>query len=110
MRLRPLMLALGLPATTKSIPMPRGGAQAAQDAPILVAGAGPTGLVLALELVLGGARVRIIDRASGPGSASRAMAVHARTLELYDRFGLADEVLARGIRVRRGHLFEHGVA
>jgi 2-polyprenyl-6-methoxyphenol hydroxylase-like FAD-dependent oxidoreductase len=75
---------------------------------VLVAGAGPTGLVLALELARRGVKVRIIDKAHGPGLASRAMAVHARTLELYGRLGLADEVVARGIRMERLHMRERG--
>jgi len=76
---------------------------------VLIVGAGPTGLVLALELVLRGVRVRIIDKAAGPGTASRAMAVHARTLEFYRRLQLADEVISRGIRVGRVHLRERRV-
>jgi 2-polyprenyl-6-methoxyphenol hydroxylase-like FAD-dependent oxidoreductase len=50
--------------------------------PVLIVGAGPTGLVLALRLAHHGVPFRIIDRSSGLG---RAMVVQARTLELYDR-------------------------
>lgn len=50
---------------------------------VLIVGAGPTGLVLALWLTKQGLKVRIIDRSAGPGETSRAMAVQARTLELY---------------------------
>ena len=78
------------------------------DVDVLVAGAGPTGLVLALELARRGVRVRVVDRADGPGLASRAMAVQARTLELYRRLGLADEVVARGIPIEKVHLREGG--
>ena len=59
--------------------------------PIIVAGAGPTGLALALSLARHGAPVRIIDQHDGPGQASRAMVVHARNLEFYDQFGFAAE-------------------
>ncbi|HST44395.1 MAG TPA: FAD-dependent oxidoreductase, partial [Luteimonas sp.] len=52
-------------------------------AEVLIVGAGPTGLALALWLTLQGVGVRIIDRSNGPGATSRAMAVQARTLELY---------------------------
>ncbi len=77
------------------------------DTPILIVGAGPTGLVLALCLARHGVPFRIIDKASGPGQASRAIAVQARTLELYRMLGIADGAVALGIpmdtiRVRRG--------
>jgi 2-polyprenyl-6-methoxyphenol hydroxylase-like FAD-dependent oxidoreductase len=75
---------------------------------VLIVGAGPTGMVLALELALRGIRVRIVDRAGGPGTASRAMVVHASTLELYRRLGIAEEVLSHGIKVRRAHVRDGG--
>ena len=67
------------------------------DTQVLIAGAGPTGMVLALWLVRAGVRVRIVDPRMAAGEASRAMAVHARTLELYDQLGLAEAVVAGGI-------------
>jgi len=63
---------------------------------VLIVGAGPTGLVLALWLTRQGVPVRIIDRNDGPGETSRAMAVQARTLELYRQLDLAAEVVAAG--------------
>jgi 2-polyprenyl-6-methoxyphenol hydroxylase-like FAD-dependent oxidoreductase len=63
---------------------------------VLIVGAGPTGLVLALWLQRQAVRVRIIDKATGPGTASRALAVHARTLEFYAMLGLADDVINAG--------------
>ena len=81
---------------------------ASSDSPILVAGAGPTGLVLALRLARHGVPVRIVDRRSGPGEASRALVVHARTLEFYQQLGLAEAVVARGIRMGAVHLREGG--
>ena len=63
---------------------------------VLIVGAGPTGLVLALWLTRLGVRVRIIDRDAGPGETSRAFAVQARTLELYDQIGLARVAVRRG--------------
>jgi 2-polyprenyl-6-methoxyphenol hydroxylase-like FAD-dependent oxidoreductase len=65
---------------------------------VLIAGAGPTGLVLALWLARQGIKVRIVDRSAGPGTSSRAMAVQARTLELYRQLGLADEIVEAGLR------------
>ncbi len=49
-----------------------------------------------------------MNKASGPGLASRAMVVQARTLELYDQVGLPDEVVAQGIVVDVGHVREGG--
>ncbi|MBV8198329.1 MAG: FAD-dependent monooxygenase, partial [Candidatus Eremiobacteraeota bacterium] len=75
---------------------------------VLIAGAGPTGLVLALNLARRGVPLRIIDENAGPGEHSRAMAVQARTLEFYRQLGFADEVIAEGIEVQRIHLRESG--
>src|SRR5690349_14848428 len=78
----------------------------AQDRRILVAGAGPTGLVLALALARRRIPVRIISDAEGPGTQSRAMAVHARTLEFYRQFGFAEAVVAEGIVTGALHVQE----
>ena len=59
------------------------------DPSVLIVGAGPTGLVLALWLTKQGVPVRIIDETAEPGTTSRALAVHARTLELYEQLDLA---------------------
>ncbi len=64
---------------------------------VLIAGAGPTGLALALFLARQGVDVRIVDKSAGPGTTSRAVVVHARTLELYRQLGLAGEVIAAGM-------------
>jgi len=75
---------------------------------VLIAGAGPTGLVLALSLARRGVPVRVIDQAEAAGEHSRAMAVQARTLEFYHQFGFADEVIASGVKMERVHLREGG--
>ena len=75
---------------------------------VLIVGAGPTGLVLAIALARRGIVVRIIDKNSAPGLASRAMAVHARTLEFYRQLGFADAVINQGIKIDAIHLREHG--
>src|SRR5450631_3826717 len=75
---------------------------------VLVVGAGPTGLVLALWLTKLGARVRIIDKTAEPGTTSRALAVQARTLELYRQLDLTDAVVAKGHRVPAVNLWVRG--
>lgn len=76
--------------------------------PILIVGAGPTGLVLALWLTKLGVRVRIIDKAAEPGTTSRALAVQARTLELYRQVGLSDAVVEAGVEVAGINLWVRG--
>ncbi|MBY4895920.1 FAD-dependent monooxygenase [Cupriavidus sp. AU9028] len=63
---------------------------------VFIAGAGPTGLALAIWLRLQGIEVTIVDKSAGPGLTSRAMVVQARTLEFYRQAGLAEEVVAAG--------------
>jgi 2-polyprenyl-6-methoxyphenol hydroxylase-like FAD-dependent oxidoreductase len=61
------------------------------DTDVLIVGAGPTGLMLANQLARRGVRPIIIDRHSGPAQQSRAMAVQARTLEIYSKLGIAKQ-------------------
>jgi 2-polyprenyl-6-methoxyphenol hydroxylase-like FAD-dependent oxidoreductase len=75
---------------------------------VLIAGAGPTGLVLALWLTKLGVRVRIIDKTPGPGTTSRALAVQARTLELYRQLDLTEAVLQQGHKVAGLNLWVRG--
>ena len=63
---------------------------------VLIVGAGPTGLMLANQLGRRGIRATIIDRHSGPAMQTRAMAVQARTLEIYAKLGIADRAVALG--------------
>ncbi len=74
-------------------------APSTRDTDVLIIGAGPTGLVLALWLTRLGVRVRIVDKTAEPGTTSRALAVQTRTLEFYSQIGLADAVVERGRRV-----------
>jgi 2-polyprenyl-6-methoxyphenol hydroxylase-like FAD-dependent oxidoreductase len=75
---------------------------------VLVVGAGPTGLVLALWLTRLGVKARIIDKTEVPGTTSRALAVHARTLELYRQLDLADAVIEKGHKVPAVNLWVRG--
>jgi 2-polyprenyl-6-methoxyphenol hydroxylase-like FAD-dependent oxidoreductase len=79
-----------------------------QQPQVLVVGAGPTGLVLALWLRRLGIEVRIVDKTAEPGTTSRALAVQARTLEFYRQIGLADAVIAHGREVPGANLWVNG--
>jgi 2-polyprenyl-6-methoxyphenol hydroxylase-like FAD-dependent oxidoreductase len=73
--------------------------------PVCICGAGPTGLVLALWLTKRGIPVRIIDKAEKRNIASRALAVHARTLEFYRQLGIDAAVLDKSVEFRAVHLW-----
>src|SRR6185436_6671040 len=75
---------------------------------VLIIGAGPTGLVLALWLAKLGVRLRIIDKVAEPGTTSRAIAIQARTLEFYRQLGLADAVVERGLKFAAVNLWAAG--
>src|SRR5438067_1154687 len=75
---------------------------------VLVVGAGPTGLSLALWLRRLGVRLRIIDQTHQSGTTSRALAVQSRTLELYQQLGIADEVLRAGFKLDEVNLWARG--
>src|SRR4030081_1272731 len=77
---------------------------------VLIIGAGPTGLVLALWLTKLGVKVRIVDKTAEPGTTSRALAVQARTLELYRQLDLTEAVVARGHEVPAVNLWVKGEA
>ena len=78
------------------------------DSEVLVAGAGPTGLVLALWLTRYGIPVRIVDKAARADSTSRALAVHARTLELYQPMGLAQPLIEASHKLEAVNLWVAG--
>jgi 2-polyprenyl-6-methoxyphenol hydroxylase-like FAD-dependent oxidoreductase len=79
------------------------------DAPVLIAGAGPTGLAAALFLAELGVNSRIVDPAPAAALTSKALAVNPRSLELLKPTGVADRILAEGRSVQRMQLRgEHG--
>lgn len=80
----------------------------ATDADVIVVGAGPTGLLLAGDLATAGVRVLVLEkRPAELSNLTRAFAVHARSLEVLDARGLADELLRTGQPVTRVRLFDH---
>jgi 2-polyprenyl-6-methoxyphenol hydroxylase-like FAD-dependent oxidoreductase len=78
------------------------------DTDVLIVGAGPTGLVLALFLARMGVRVRIVDKTAGPGTTSRALVLHARTLEFYEQVGIANTCVERGIKFDAVNMWVNG--
>jgi len=73
--------------------------------PIVIVGAGPTGLICAIELQKRGHQVRVIDQKEGPSTHSKALALHSHTLEIFDQMDIVDHFLHVGKRV--GHLTFH---
>ena len=89
------------------VPDTRGG-EIDMDADVLVVGAGPTGLMLANQLVRRGVRTRIIDRHSGPSLQTRALGVQARTLEIYAQLGIVSEAIELGKRATGANMWAAG--
>jgi 3-(3-hydroxy-phenyl)propionate hydroxylase len=84
-------------------------AAASYDAsPVLVVGAGPTGLAAAMSLARAHIPVRLIDKASRPDPHSRAIGIQARTLELLEQHRLIEPFLDLGHRARAANLFSNG--
>ena len=63
---------------------------------VLIVGAGPSGLMLAAQLLRYGIQPLIIDSKQGPTSESKALAVQARSLEIYRQMGLIDKIISGG--------------
>jgi 3-(3-hydroxy-phenyl)propionate hydroxylase len=67
------------------------------DHAVVIAGAGPTGMMLAAELRLAGVDVAVVERRTSPALAgARAGGLHARTIEVFDMRGIADRFLSQG--------------
>lgn len=71
---------------------------------VLVVGAGPTGLAAAADALRLGLTVEIVERRPERAPYSKALVVHARTMEVLDLLGCADDLLARGQRFRALHV------
>src|SRR5689334_13079153 len=75
---------------------------------VLVVGAGPTGLTLSLALKRRGIEHRQVEKAMAPSEHSKALGVQARTLEVFERLGLAAAVLAQAQTVEGATLHVPG--
>lgn len=63
---------------------------------VLIVGAGPTGLTLAVSLARSGVPFRLIDAGPGPRAGSRGKGVQPRSLEIFEDLGIAERVIANG--------------
>ena len=84
---------------------PSGSTGAEPDYDVLIVGAGPTGLLLAGDLAAAGLRAVVLERRQLESNLTRAFAVHARTLEVLQMRGLAEDLIATGQRVPGFRLF-----
>src|ERR1700752_61578 len=75
---------------------------------VLIVGAGPTGLTLALWLTKAGIHVRIIDKTDKPGTTSRAMVLHARNLEFFHQLGIHQMAVDDGLEMDTINLWVRG--
>jgi 2-polyprenyl-6-methoxyphenol hydroxylase-like FAD-dependent oxidoreductase len=75
---------------------------------VLIVGAGPTGMTAAIELKRMGMHVRIIDKSNHLAQHSQALVVQARTLEQFQRYGLADAAIGHGRRLREAKFYSEG--
>ncbi|MBD2774830.1 FAD-dependent monooxygenase [Iningainema tapete] len=75
---------------------------------VIIVGAGPTGLTLAVQLIRYGIDFVIFDKKEGVTDLSKALVVHARTLEIYDQVDLAQKAVVGGEIVQKGDLMHDG--
>jgi 2-polyprenyl-6-methoxyphenol hydroxylase-like FAD-dependent oxidoreductase len=78
------------------------------NADVIIVGAGPTGLSLACQLIRYGVDFVIIEKNEGITPFSKALGVHARTLEIYEQLNLAQKALEQGIIVGKVRMLESG--
>src|SRR6478735_987142 len=77
----------------------------AAEYPVVVVGAGPVGLSLAIDLAQRGQRVVLLDDADRIGEGSRAICFSKRSLEYWDRLGVSDRMLDKGVVWNVGKIF-----
>ncbi|CAO3574341.1 unnamed protein product [Mortierella alpina] len=73
--------------------------------PILISGAGPVGLMAAIMLTRLGVPCRIIERDMAVSGMSKALSIHARTLEIFEQTGLIDRFLAKGHPISKFNIY-----
>ncbi len=73
--------------------------------PVVIVGAGPVGLALAIDLGQRGIKTVLLDDSDRIGDGSRAICFAKRTLEIFDRLGIGDAALAKGVQWQKGRVF-----
>ena len=73
--------------------------------PVVVVGAGPVGLALAIDLAQRGVRVLLLDNDNKLSSGSRAICFAKRTLEIFDRLGPGERMVRKGVSWNTGHVY-----
>lgn len=77
---------------------------------VLIVGAGPTGLMMACQLAMRNIPFRIIDKNEDHTRQSRALVVHARSLEIFEQMGIAENAINLGKKAKAVNLFINGVS
>ncbi|MEQ1647372.1 MAG: FAD-dependent oxidoreductase [Hyphomicrobiaceae bacterium] len=73
--------------------------------PVVVVGAGPIGLAFAVDLAQRGHKVVVLDDSDRIGDGSRAICFAKRTLEIFDRLGVGEQAVAKGVVWQKGRVF-----
>ncbi len=75
---------------------------------VLIVGAGPTGLMAACQLAMRNIPFRIIDKTEDHTTQSRALVIHARSLEIFQQMGISEEAVQQGKIVKAVNLIANG--
>lgn len=75
--------------------------------PVVVVGAGPVGLSVAIDLAQRGVPVVLLDDSDRIGEGSRAICFAKKTLEIFDHYGVGEAMVAKGVSWSRGRVFQH---
>jgi 3-(3-hydroxy-phenyl)propionate hydroxylase len=94
---------MAMPHAFRASPDPTAGRTAQH--PVIIVGAGPVGLSLAIDLELRGVPVVVLEARTGEGTGSRAICYAKRSLEILDRLGVGQRMLDKGVTWRLGKVF-----
>jgi 3-(3-hydroxy-phenyl)propionate hydroxylase len=104
----PLRATKGTFAQFAYTPSPDQGCTTPAHHPVIIVGAGPVGLSLAIDLAQRGTSVVLLDDSDRIGDGSRAICFAKRTLEIFDRLGVAKPMLDKGVSWQVGKVFQAG--